>query len=42
MDYRFVMDYPAKTGVKSAQSGNPSRCLALVRFMGWVVFCGFG
>jgi hypothetical protein len=23
-DYRFVRDYPAKTGVKSSQSGNSS------------------
>jgi hypothetical protein len=23
-DYRFVSDYPAKTGVKSSQSGKPS------------------
>jgi hypothetical protein len=26
LDYRFVKDRPAKTGVKSSQSGNPSRC----------------
>jgi hypothetical protein len=24
MDYRFVRDYPAKTGVKSSRSGNPA------------------
>src|ERR1700733_15173278 len=24
--YRFVKEYPAKTGVKSSQSGNPSHC----------------
>jgi hypothetical protein len=25
MDYRFVRTYPAKTGVKSSQSGNSSQ-----------------
>jgi hypothetical protein len=25
-DYRFVRDYPAKTGVRSSQSGIPSHC----------------
>src|SRR5580698_4229356 len=24
--YRFVKEFPAKTGVKSSQSGNPSHC----------------